>query len=77
MVMSRNQNAGRSHSMKIYNSSFENADEFKFLGTTLTNKNSIQEVNHSTLQSGNVCCHSVKNLLSSSFLPKTVKIKIQ
>ena len=35
MVMSRDQNAGRSHhSMKIDNSSFEMAEEFKFLGTT-------------------------------------------
>jgi hypothetical protein len=28
-------------------------EEFKFLGTALTNQNSIQEDNHSTLQSGN------------------------
>jgi len=34
MVMSRDQNAGRSHSMKNDKSSFE---EFKYLGTTLTN----------------------------------------
>ena len=43
MVMSRDQNAGRTHSMKIDNSSFERVDEFKYLGTTLTNQNSIQE----------------------------------
>jgi len=36
MVMSRDQNAGRSHSMKI-DSSFERVKEFKYLGTTLTN----------------------------------------
>ena len=41
--MSRDQNAGRSYSMKIYNSSTERVEEFKYLGTTLTNKNSIQE----------------------------------
>ena len=52
-------------------------EDFKFLGKTLKNQNSIQEENHSTLQSGNACCHSVKNLLSSSLLPKTIKIKIQ
>jgi hypothetical protein len=46
------------------------------LGTTLTNQNSVQEENHSTLQSGNACCHSAKNLLSSRLLPKTIKIKI-
>jgi len=35
MVMSRDQNGGRTHSMKIDNSSFERVDEFKYLGTTL------------------------------------------
>jgi len=43
MVMSQGQNAGQSHSMKIDNSSFERVEEFKYLGTTLTNQNSIQE----------------------------------
>ena len=43
MIMSRDQNAGRSHSMKIDNCSIERVEEFKYLGTTLTNKNSIQE----------------------------------
>ena len=50
-------------------------EEFKFWGTILINKNSIQEDNHSTLQSGNACCHLVKNLLSSSLLSKIIKIK--
>ena len=50
-------------------------ERFKFLGTTLTNQNSIQEDNHSTLQSGNACCHSVKNLLTSSMLSKIINIK--
>ena len=43
MVMSRDQNAGQCHNIKIYNSSFERVVEFKFLGTTLANQNSIQE----------------------------------
>jgi hypothetical protein len=43
MVMSRDQNAGRSNNMKSVNSSFERVEEFKYLGATLTNKNSIQE----------------------------------
>ena len=43
MVMSRDQNARRSHNIKIDNSSFERVEEFKYLGTTWTNQNSIQE----------------------------------
>ena len=43
MTVSRDQNAGRIHSMKIDNSSIERVEEFKYLGTTLTNQNSIQE----------------------------------
>jgi hypothetical protein len=43
MVMSRGQNAGRNHSINKDNSSFERVEEFTYLGTTLTNQNSIQE----------------------------------
>ena len=43
MVMSAEQTAGRSHNMRLDNRSFERVEEFKYLGTTLTNKNSIQE----------------------------------
>jgi len=43
MVMSRDQNAGRSSKMKTDNSSFEMVEELKCLGTTITNQNSIQE----------------------------------
>ena len=43
MIMSRDQNAERSQSMKTDSSSIERVEEFKYLETTLTNKNSIQE----------------------------------
>jgi len=76
MVMSGDQNAGRTHSMKTDNSSFERVDEFKYFGSTLTNQNSIQEEIKSRLKSGNACYHSVQNLLSSSLLFKNLKIKI-
>jgi hypothetical protein len=36
MVMSRDRNAGRSHSVKTDNSSIERVEEFKYLGATLT-----------------------------------------
>jgi len=76
MVVSRDQNAGRIHSVWIDNSTFESVEEFKYLGTTLTNQNSIPEEIKSRLRSGNGCYHSVQNLLSSRFLSKSLKTKI-
>ena len=46
------------------------------MGTTLTNKNFIQEEIKSRLKLGNACYYSVQNLLSSSLLSKKLKIKI-
>jgi hypothetical protein len=43
MIMSRNQNAGQNHNIKIESKSFERVEEFKYLGTTLTNRNSIMK----------------------------------
>jgi len=76
LVKSRDQNAGRGHSIKNDNSTLEKLDEFKYLGTNLTNQNSIQEEIKSRLKSGNACCHSVQNILSASLLPKYIKFKI-
>ena len=75
MVMFREQNAGRSRNIKFDNSSFEGVKEFKYLGTNLTNQNSIQEEIKSRLRSGS-SCYSVQNLLSSSLLSENTKIKI-
>ena len=73
MVMSRDQNAGRSHNIKIDNISSERVEQFKYFGTTLTNQNSIQEEIKSRLKSGNACYHSVQNILSSSLLSKNTE----
>ena len=75
MFMSRDQNAGRIHIVRIDNSSFERVEEFKYLGTTLTNQNSVAEEIKSRLRSGNACYHSVQNLLSSRLLYKHLKIE--
>jgi hypothetical protein len=75
MLTSRDQDAGRSHGIKIENSSFESVEKFKYLGKTLTNDNYIQEEIKSRLKSGNACYHSVQNLLSSSLLYKNLKLK--
>jgi hypothetical protein len=62
--------------MKIDNSSIERVEEFIYLGTTLTNQNSIQEEIKGGLKSGNPCYHSVQNLMSSSLPPKNLEMKI-
>ena len=74
--MSRDQNAGQSPSMNIDNSSFERVEEFRYLGTTFTDQNSIQEEIKRRLKSGNAGYHSVQNLLPSSLLSKNLRIKI-
>jgi hypothetical protein len=51
-------------------------EEFKYLGATLMNQNSIHEDIKSRLKSGNACYHSVQNLLSSRSLSKNTKISI-
>ena len=76
MTVFRDQKAGRIHSRKMDNSPIERVEAFKYLGTTLTNQNSIQEEIKSRLKLRNACYYSVQNLLSSSLLSKTLKIKI-
>ena len=76
MVISRDKYAGRSHVIKIDNSSFGKVEEFKYLGTTLKNKNSIQEEIASRLKTVNACYRTVHNFLSSNLLYKNLKAKI-
>jgi len=70
--MYRDQNAGRIQSERIDNSTFERVEEFKYLGTTLTNQNSIPQEIKSRLRWGNAYYHSVQNLLSSRLLSKNL-----
>jgi hypothetical protein len=53
--------------------SFEGEAKFKYLGTTLTDKNCMQDEIMSKLNSGNACYQS---LLSSRLLSRNVKVKI-
>jgi ribosomal protein S2 len=43
MVLSRHQNAGQNQDIKRGNRCFENVAQFRYLGTTMTNRNLIQE----------------------------------
>jgi hypothetical protein len=76
MVMSRDQNEGRIYNIKTYNSSIETVEVSKYLGTTLTNQNSIQKEIKSRFKSGKAVYHSVQKLMSSSLKSKYLKIKI-
>jgi UDP-galactopyranose mutase len=49
--------------MKIDNSSYERVEEFKYLGTALTDKSSIQEEIKNRLKLGSACYYSVQNIL--------------
>ena len=48
----------------------ERMEEFKYLGTTLTNQNSIADLIKSRFRSGDGCYNSVLNLFSSRLLSK-------
>jgi hypothetical protein len=73
MLLSRHQNVGQNREIKIANRSFENVSQFKYLGTTVTNRNLIQEEIKRRFNSGNACYHSVQGLLSSRLLSKNIK----
>jgi hypothetical protein len=76
MLLFRHQNVGQNREIKIANRSFENVSQFKYLGTTVTNQNFIEEEIKRRLNSGNACYNSVQNLLPSRLLSKNVRIRI-
>jgi histidinol-phosphate/aromatic aminotransferase/cobyric acid decarboxylase-like protein len=59
MVLSRQQTAEQNHDIKIGNRCFKNVAQFRYLGTTITNQNLIQEEIKRRLNSGNACYYSV------------------
>jgi hypothetical protein len=50
--------------------------QLKYLETTVTNENSIQEEIKRRLNSGNACYRSVQSILSSRLLSRNIKIRI-
>jgi hypothetical protein len=61
LVVSHKKNAGQNRDIKITNKSSENVSQFKYLGTTVTNQNLIQEEMKRSLNSGNTCYHGELN----------------
>jgi hypothetical protein len=74
MLLSRHQNAGQNHGIKIANRSFENVAQFQYLGTTVTNQNLIQGEIKRRVNLGN--SPFSPELLSSRLLSKNIKIRI-
>ena len=62
--MPSGQNKGQCHNIKTDNSSFERVEQFIYLGTTLTNQNSIPEEIKSRLKSGMLAIIRCRYLLS-------------
>ena len=63
-------------SVRIDNRYFQRVEDFKYLGTTFKNQNSISEELKSRFNSGSAYLHSGQNLLFSRLLSKNFKIKI-
>jgi hypothetical protein len=59
-------NSGQNQNIRTANEWLENVATFKYLGTTLTKQNDIQDEIKSRLNSGNACYYSVQNLLPVS-----------
>jgi hypothetical protein len=67
---------GQIRDITIVNRSFENVLQFRYLRTTVTNQNFIQEEIKRRLNSGNACYLSVQNFLTSRLLSKNLKSRI-
>jgi hypothetical protein len=63
VFVSRCLKAGQSHSIKRANRAFEDVAEFKYLGTTLTDQNCMNEEIKDRLNSGNACYRSVRSVV--------------
>jgi hypothetical protein len=72
LLLSRHQNADPNRDIKISNRSFENVSQFKYLGTTVTNQNLIQEEIKRRLNYSDACYPSIQ---ASCLLLKNVKLE--
>jgi hypothetical protein len=59
VTISRDKHAGQNHNMEIGDKSFETVEQFRYLGTTPKNQNSIHEEIKCRLNLGNAYYYSV------------------
>jgi hypothetical protein len=76
VLPTRHQTASQNQYIKIANRSIENVSQFKYLRTTVTNQNLIQEEIKKRFNYGNACYRSVQSLLSSRLLSKNLKMRM-
>jgi hypothetical protein len=62
------QNEGQNHNIKSEKRSFDNVEQFKYLGITVKHQKWIKEEVKRRLNSGNAWYHSGRNILSSHLL---------
>jgi hypothetical protein len=70
MVLSQEQHAAQNCNIQIGIKSLGRVKQFRYLGTTLTNQNSIREEIKDRLNSGNAYCHLVQNLVFQFAVPQ-------
>ncbi|KAJ4426226.1 hypothetical protein ANN_27037 [Periplaneta americana] len=76
MIMSRDQNIARNGNIKIGHLSFEEVENFKYLGATAINIKDTREDIKCRINMGNACYYSLEKLLSSSLLSKNLIVRI-
>jgi hypothetical protein len=88
MLLSRHQNLIQNHDIKIGNRCFDNGTQFKYLETTVTNQNLIQEeisrdrirIMLATVQSRTlclaVCCLNRKNYNTENYNFACVSVRV-
>jgi hypothetical protein len=62
--------------MEIGKASFQNSEQFKYLGRTVRNETLIEEEIKRTLNLGNACYQCFQNLVSFCLLCGNVKFRI-
>ena len=74
MITSRQQNIIQNQNMVIEILPFENVENFKCLGVTVTNTNDIGEDIKRRINTRNACCYSLEKILSSHLFSKKLKV---